>query len=94
MVAIVNEGVGVGPNSAARSASSTSRRESINIAMFWGGRHYGQPLIIADWTCSYISGSELVRKRCLPGFFWPGKKILLSPPLLIGSQDCLVSVES
>ena len=53
--AIASRGVGVGPGTAAHSISSASRRESIKIEIFSGGRYYScNPRIIADGTSIYI----------------------------------------
>ena len=38
-VAIINDGVGVGPGSAARNTSRTNRRESIKIGTFPAGQY-------------------------------------------------------
>ena len=38
--AIINQGVGAGPGSPARSTSRTSRREPIKIGTLLGGKYY------------------------------------------------------
>ena len=53
----MNQGLGVGPGSAARDTSRTSRRESIQIGTFSAGQqYYCHPYIIADGTCLCIFG--------------------------------------
>ena len=56
--AIINQGVGVEPGSAARNTySRTSRRESIKIGTFPAGQyHYCHTLLIADGPCLDLFG--------------------------------------
>ena len=49
--AIMNDGAWVGPGTAARKTSRTSRRESIKIGTFPAGQlHYCHLFIIAIWA--------------------------------------------
>ena len=53
VVALINQGVGVGLGSAALSTSSTGRRKSVGIGVVSGGKYFilATPLIIADEPC-------------------------------------------
>ena len=53
----MNQGVVVGPGSAARNTSRTSRRESVEIETFSAGQYYYcHPLLIADGPCLDLFG--------------------------------------
>ena len=62
---IVNQGVGVGPGSAART-TRTSRRESIQTGTFSAGQYYScHTLFIADGPCLDLYGLRTCQKTNL-----------------------------
>ena len=71
-MAIVYQGVGVGPGSAARSTSSTKGKASIKIGRFSGGQYKYSHEIVTPLLLSrelVFRGPNLLdSKRSLPGF--------------------------
>ena len=80
-IAIINQGVGVGPGSAARNTSRTSRRESVQIGTFSAGQHcYCHPLY-CQWTLfKPFRAPNLLESKCkLPDFFARQQYMLATP---------------
>ena len=80
--AIINQGDGVGPGSAARNIGRTSTWESIEIGTFSAAQYqYCHPRIIADGPCLDLFGLRTCEQICSSGSFSLGNNILLPPPL-------------
>ena len=59
----MNQGFGVGLDSAARGTSSRSRRKIVKMGVFSRGQHfYCHPLIIAEGPCLALFGLPTCRK--------------------------------
>ena len=75
-------GTWVGPGSAGRNTSRTSRRESIKIGTFPADKlYYCQPFYYCDLDLfTYFRAPNLLESKFdCSGFFRAGNKMLLSP---------------
>ena len=76
---MINQGVGVGPGSAAHSISSTSGKESVQIGMRLAENIVATPYYCRWNLLIYFRVPNLLESKCsLPGFFWLGNNTIFA----------------